>query len=128
MAGPPRDVFLHCTQYLRKTIRFDTINAGATNGIEFDFQVPAGGFIRSITIHKVTAFNAGTTNDLTIGTTGNPTGYVATGVALGGTAGVVTAVGPGRVTTDTTVVVKYAQSGTAATAGEADVVVEFVPR
>lgn len=128
MAGPPRDVFLHCTQYLRKSIRFDTINAGSTNGIEFDFQVPAGGFIRSITIHKVTAFNAGTTNDLTVGVTGTPNAYVATGTAAAGTVGVITAVGPGRVTADTTVVVRYASTGTAPTAGEADIMVEFVPR
>lgn len=128
MAGPARDTFLHNAHYLRRTVRFDQVNVGGANGVEFDFKIPGGGFITGIDVQVVTAFNAGTSNDLTVGVPGTPNAYVATGQAIAGTAGMKKIPGPGRVAADTTVVAKYAQSGAAATAGEADIVIHYVPR
>ncbi len=78
------------------------------------------------------AFNAGTTNVITIGT--NATAYnnlVAAGTITPGTLGGYNSspaiTGLVAITADTDVYATYTQTGTAATAGQADIVVEYIP-
>lgn len=115
--------------YLRKTITFEDDATEVEVG-----WIPSGALILAPAsgVHVVTAFNAGTTNVLDIGAdTGNddPDDY-ATDLALG-TAGFVAvdegATGVFRATADTKITATVALSGTAATAGEAEVVICYIP-
>jgi hypothetical protein len=109
--------------------------------------LPANSYILSIDADVTTAFNAGTTNVFTIGTTTTATEIVGSSgsnaVITAGTAGiyhVTAAAGLGvAVTGNTTyqtyqgqypqvpLYVKFAQTGTAATAGSVTVVIAYVP-
>ncbi len=75
-----------------------------------------------------TAFNAGTTNVLTLGDSTTADSLVTSANAVAGTAGykVGTGVSLGtELAADTTFYAKFTQSGTAATAGVAEFIVEF---
>ena len=76
-----------------------------------------------------TAFNAGTTNVLTVGTNaGSDNNIVAAAdvnEAATGTTSVTTGIGL-SIAADTPVYVRYTQSGTAATAGAATIVILYV--
>ena len=115
--------------YLRKTIFYTDDDVEVTVG-----WIPSGALILAPAsgVHIVTAFDAGTANVLDIGAdTGNddPDDY-ATDLALG-TAGFVAvdegATGVFRATADTKVTATPALTGTAATAGEAEVVIAYIP-
>jgi hypothetical protein len=72
----------------------------------------------------LTAFNAGTTNVLTVGNTGSGTAYLGASDVTEGTPGVYPTGGKGPFTaeaTATSLVATYTQSGTAATTGSAKV-------
>lgn len=114
--------------YARKTISY------TDNGSEIDVvTVPAGSLILkpSSGVHVTTAFNASAGNVLQVGTsdgTDDPNLY-GTSLALG-TATFVPldeAVGTYLVTVDTTISVTVELTGTAATAGSAEVVVTWIP-
>ena len=117
------------TNTLKKTINFG--DANIANGVAFDESLPMGAFIISVTVEIVTAFNAGTTNVLTIGTNGpaNYNNIVASGDVTPGTPGVTQPTrGLGRslaAAAETPVFAKYTQTGTAATQGQAVVVIEY---
>ncbi len=75
----------------------------------------------------VTAFNAVSTNVLTLGSTTTATEYLASGDITEGTPGYYpasNAVTKFRLTSDTPLYVKYTQSGTAATTGQAVMIVK----
>jgi hypothetical protein len=114
---------------MRKTVNWNDVGIGT--GVVFGPDaLPQGAFILGVWVEIVTAFNAGTTNVLTVGT--NATSYnnivnagdvneAATGVT------VVTR-GWGRSLTaaaDVDVFVMYTQTGGAATTGQAVIVIEF---
>ena len=93
--------------------------------------LPANAQIISINIDVTTAFNAGTTNTVTVGKTGSAAAYVtATSVGSAGRASVATTgvysawadVGDSDVNYAT---VTYSQTGTAATAGAARVTIVY---
>lgn len=111
------------THYFRKRIIFsDTV---VTLGV-----IPAGAIVINAGVVVTTAFNAGTTNVLDIGTSGDDDGF-ATDLALG-TIGRIAADELATSndlysTSDVTLTATYAQTGTAATAGEGFVFVEFIP-
>jgi hypothetical protein len=115
---------------LRKTITF------ADNGVPVVIGViPAGSQIVNLTsgVYVNTVFNAGTTNVLDIGTTADDDLY-ATDLALGTRAFVAldeaataTNVNAWLVTVDTTITATVALSGTAATTGSANVVIQYIP-
>jgi hypothetical protein len=123
----PRNV----TNTLRLTINYNDV--GVSTGIAFANYLPQGAFITGAFVEVVTAFNAGTTNVITVGTVaGSVADVVASGVVTGGTPGVywpasgnttmgrkVAAAG------DVQILAKYAQTGTAATTGQAVIVIEF---
>lgn len=121
----PRNV----SNTMRKTVNFNDVGIGTGVLIGPD-ALPQGAFILGVWVEIVTVFNAVTTNVLTVGT--NATSYnnivnagdvneAATGVTM------VTR-GLGRSLTaaaDTQVFVMYTQTGTAATTGQAIIVIEF---
>ena len=118
------------TQYYRITVNFN--DPGIASGVAFG-AMPKGAFIMQVSTHVVTGFNAATTNTITIGTTqANANEIVASGAITAGTPGFsnqTTAAGLGLAATnaaDVTLWVKYAQTGTAATAGQAVIILEYV--
>lgn len=130
----PRQDPRQVTNTLRRTVNFN--DAGISAGILIGPDaLPLGAFITGVFVEVVAAFNAGTTNTLTVGT--NSTSFnniVASGDLPGnGTASLGTQVtqvlrGLGRAlasAADTQVSIKYAQTGTAATTGQAVVVIEY---
>jgi len=123
-----RRVATQVSNLLKHTVNFNDPNIGS--GVAFDESLPFGAFIISVTVEIVTAFNAGTSNALTIGT--NPTNdnniVASTDVNPAATGVTQVTRGLGRSLTaagETPVFAKYAQSGTAATAGQAIVVIEY---
>lgn len=131
VTAPPPARLYHTQQtaYLRRPVAYNTPNIG-TSDIVCLGTLPAGAFIARVYVRVNTAFNAGTTNVLTVGTSsGSNADIVAAGDVDESAAGVTEVTrGVGlAVTADTPIYVKYTQSGTAASAGAADVIVEFVP-
>lgn len=114
---------LHTQQihFFRKRVNYN--DAGIAAGVLFG-TLPAGAVITSINVRVNTAFNAGTTNALNMGTTALGT-QVFTDAA---TAGARTPAVPNlSFAVDTDLFVSYAQTGGAATAGQADVVLAYAP-
>ncbi len=128
--GVARQLETQQTHYLRRDVAFNTANIAA--GVLIG-TVPAGSVISHVRVYITTAFNAATTNVLQGGTTGTGTNLFTSTDAAAGTAGPKTPAaaanqGIGLVfTQDTDLFVSYTQTGTAATAGAATIVVEFVP-
>ena len=127
MAIPARNDGSQAIAYLRAPITF----ALGYTGVKQVGTLPAGSIVlRSYVIVK-TAFNAGSTNTMKIGTVASDASF-GTAIALG-TAGVITGgtalatattVTP---TADTPVIATSVSTGTAMTAGAGEVVVEYLP-
>lgn len=124
---PARSDGSQAIAYLRAPITF----ALGYTGIKKVGTLPAGCVVlRSYVVVK-TAFNAGSTNTLKIGTVASDASF-GTGIALG-TAGVITggsALATATTVTpaaDTPVIATSVSTGTAPTAGAAEVVVEYLP-
>lgn len=126
-----RDASTQQVHFLRKRITFDGAGTNAVGaGAAFVIgRIPAGaiilGPISGVDVNTV--FNAGTNNRLNIGIAGTPAKYAATSSLL--TAGFVPmAVAAGhRVTVDTDILVTPDVTGTAATTGDVDVVIAYIP-
>jgi hypothetical protein len=130
MVGIARQLHTQQVHYIRFTVNYnDTgISSGVVKG-----TLPAGAQIIGILAKITTAFNAATTNVLTVGTTSTATQLVAA-ADVDETAVAVTQIAPSAAwgtasqpATDTDVYVKYAQTGTAATAGAATFVISYAP-
>lgn len=87
-----------------------------------------------VMVEIITAFNAATTNVLTVGTDTTATQFLGSGEISEGTAGGFYPINSGsvqaaikRIVADTDIYVKYTQSGTAATTGAANVYVLVTP-
>ena len=115
-------------QYLRATINYNDPNI--TAGVRFA-RLPANAFITQVLAYVVTAFNAGTTNPVSVGITQASANEIVAAIP-GQTAGFqpfTAAAGLGLAATaagDTDVWCKYAPTGTAATAGQIVVVIAFI--
>lgn len=114
------------------TLRFDIAwnTPGIGSGVQFPNKLPTGARLLFTHVFVKEAFNAGTTNVITVGT--NATDYnnvVAAGEAIETVIAATTIFTGGDVdiTADTAIYAKYAQTGGAATAGQAQIVVAFVP-
>lgn len=119
MAGPARQYHHQHTHYLRKRVNYNdsAIGTGVVMG-----TLPAGAMLLDISVRVSTAFNAATTNALNIGTAAGGT-QVGTDAA---TAGARKPTVPNlSFASDTDIYVQYAQTGTAATAGQADIVISY---
>ncbi len=121
MAGIPRLLHTQQVHFFRKRVNYN--DAGVATGVLFG-TLPAGAQITGLFVRVNTAFNAGTTNALNCGTTGTGT-QVFTDVATAGARS--PAIPNLSFAVDTDIFLSYAQTGVAATAGQADVVMHFVP-
>lgn len=113
---------------IKKTVNYNDV--GISTGVAFENSIPAGAQITAVIVDIVTAFNAATTNVLTVGT--NSSSYndlVAAGDVNEGTTGA-TRVDRGlggsiMRSADKTPYAMYTQSGTAATAGQAIITITY---
>lgn len=113
---------------LKKTVNFN--DPGIATGSPFDNYLPQNAFIENVLVEVVVAFNAVTTNVLTVGTVGATyNNIVAAADVNEGLAGVYQATrGLGRSLTasgDVLPYAQYTQTGTAATAGQAIIVIFY---
>src|SRR5262245_51423853 len=123
---PSQDFGYRAEQVMRRTITFADSGLIAVGGL------PTGGVILGTALAVGTAFNSGSTGTISIGysdSTGSSaaayaaaTTVTAVGVTLTHASG--SAVAP--LSRPTTVTATLAQTGTAATAGSADVIIRFV--
>lgn len=107
-----------------------TVTYGANGSTTTICTIPAGAQILFINIDVTTAFNAGTTNTISVGVAGTAAQFVAaTSVGSAGRASVATTgnyanwanVG----TSDVTIIATYNQTGTVASAGSAIITVVY---
>lgn len=129
MAGSyARIMSVNCAHVIRARCTFDT--SGIATGVEIG-EIPSGSFVGGATVWIKTAFNAATTNVLVVGTTADDDGFVTSAGAAAGTTGfkfnLTGAQSGDTLTADTKVYLKYTQTGTAATTGEAVVLVYYYP-
>ena len=129
MAAPnPRTFHTQQIHYLRKLVNFN--DAGIAAGVKMG-TLPAGAVLVSSHVHVTTAFNAGTTNVLTVGTQATLTEIINNAASIPGTAGVKLNIAPNAapflvdLAADNDVYVSYTQTGTAASAGRAVITIEF---
>jgi hypothetical protein len=113
---------------LRKTVNYNDV--GIATGLAFDQSIPQGAFITNVLVEIVTAFNAGTTNVLTAGTNAASYNNIvgAADVNEGATGVTQCTRGFGRSLTaaaDVTPYAMYTQTGGAATAGQAIILIEY---
>ena len=120
-----RDYHTSQTHYLKKVLAFNSASNGAavTVGV-----IPANSTVLRASAVVTTAFNAGTNNNIVILVAGT----AATGNLAGTSAGVKTDAGLGTAAStvtkpaaDATVTVTYNQTAMAATAGSADIILEY---
>jgi hypothetical protein len=128
VSPPTRQDPRQVTNTLKKTVNFGDV--GLSTGVAFANSLPMGAFITGVWVEIVTAFNAGTTNPLTVGTVSTAYNNIAntTDVNAGATGVYIAGRGLGRALTaaaEITPFVKYAPTGTAATTGQAVIVIEF---
>lgn len=113
---------------LKKTVNYN--DPGIATGVAFDNPLPQNAFIENVLVEVVVAFNAVTTNVLTVGTVGAAyNNIVAAADVNEAVAGVYQVTrGLGRSLTAAGDVLPYAmytQSGGAATAGQAIIVIFY---
>jgi len=121
MAGIPRLTQYQMVHCFRKRVNYN--DAGIAGGVLIG-TLPAGAQLVLQTVRVNTAFNAGTTNALNVGTTAGGT-QLFTDVATAGARS--PAIANLSFAVDTDIFVAYAQTGGAATAGQADIVIGFMP-
>ncbi len=119
------------THYLRKQINWNDANIGTADKVKVG-MLPKLAAIVGVWVEIVTPFNAGGSNAVTVGSNaGNDNNVVAAGDVAAGAAGMTQVTrGYGRGianAADTTLYALYAQSGAAATQGQAIIIVEYVP-
>lgn len=121
MPGVARILHNQQIHFFRKRVNWN--DSGIAVGVIFG-TLPAGALLVLQSVRVNTAFNAGTTNALNVGTT-------AGGAQLftdAATAGHRTpAVANLSFAVDTDLFVQYAQTGAAATAGQADIAIAYIP-
>lgn len=113
---------------LKKTVNYN--DAGISAGSAFDNYLPQNAFLSLVLVEIVTAFNAVTTNVLTVGTVGTTyNNIVAAADVNEGLAGIYEATrGLGRSLTaagDVLPYAQYTQTGTAATQGQAIILMQY---
>lgn len=125
--GTGRQLHTQQIHYFRKRVNFN--DAAIATGVIMG-TLPAGAQVVDAVTRVNTAFNAVTTNVLTAGT--NSTAFdniIGAGDVTEGTPGAyraaIATAGAGVYAVDTDVYVKYTQTGTAATTGQADITIAF---
>lgn len=127
LSGTARNLGIQAVHYFRKTVNFDDIDIGT--GVKLG-TIPANARIIDCMLVVETVFNAGTTNVLTVGTSGGSNADVAgSSDVTEGTVGAYRSTAGSKLTfsADTDINVMYTQTGTAATTGKATVMVAYCP-
>lgn len=129
---PPRQDPRQVVNSLKRTLNFNDVDIAKA---AFDNSLPQGAFVIHVMCEIVTAFNAGTTNPITVGTNGPATynNMLASGDITGATPGVYWIVASGTAKLgrafaaagDVAVFATYIPTGTAATTGQAVIVVVY---
>lgn len=113
------------THYLRGAVAYNTVASGETVSLG---TIPSGAVITSVDVLVETAFNAGTTNVLIVGNASDDDAYLAAGDVDETATGLTRYSTKGaKVSADTEILAEYTQSGTAASAGAATIIVHYVP-
>lgn len=120
-----RELDFQAVHYLRKSISY---SAGASAVVTVGV-LPAGALVIGGGVHVSTVFNAGTNNNIDVGTAADPDGF-ATALAMT-SAGLkafdeLATSDDLLMTTDTTITATLGLTGTAASAGVCQVVVQYV--
>lgn len=113
---------------LKKRFQFNTANI--TTGVAFDNSLPMGAVITTVLVEIITAFNAGTTNVLTVGTNSSTYNNLVAAADVNEAAAATTRVERGiggsiLRAAELVPYVMYTQTGTAATTGDAEVTITF---
>ena len=113
---------------LKKTVNFN--DPGISAGVAFDNYLPQNAFIENVLVEVVVVFNAATTNVLTVGTVGPSYNNIVAAADINEGVTGVTQVprALGRSLTASADVLPYAmytQTGTAATTGQAIIVIFY---
>ena len=113
-------------------IQINYNDPGISTGIPFANYLPQGAFITEIISEVITAFNAATTNPISVGTVGPAyTNIVLATDITSGTPGVYLSTGAGArgrsltAAGDVLPYVKYAPTGTAPTTGKAIIIIKY---
>jgi hypothetical protein len=114
--------------YLRFTVNYNDSGIAAGNTKQW---LPAGAIITDTSVYVGTGFNAGTTNVLTVGLGASVNTIVASGQVTPGSTGLTNSIVPtgnalGPLASDLQVNVTYTQTGTAASAGQAIVMIKYI--
>lgn len=136
----PRVLQTQSTVHFRKVVNFN--DANITTGVKFG-AIPQNAYITSVRCYVTTAFNAGTTNPIAIGTTAAGSDVLAGGVTAGtncvtgstGNNNMTLAPGLGLSVTSGAATgsqggfdlfIRYNPTGTAATAGKATFIIDYI--
>ena len=119
--GTARILHHQQVHYFRKRVNYN--DTGIAAGV-FVGTLPAGAMLLQLAVRVNTAFNAGTTNALNVGTTAGGTQIFTDAATAGARFPTVPNL---SFATDTDFYVAYAQTGTAASAGQADIVISYAP-
>lgn len=115
--------------FIGRDITFSTTGIGTADTVKIG-RVPAGSRLGPAQVHVVTAFNAATTNVLTVGSNASSNNNIVAAAEVDeGVAGT-TIVATGSAlafASDTDIFVRYTQSGTAATTGAATILIPYFP-
>lgn len=112
-----------CQMFHAGTVSFDTKNI--SSGVVL-CEVPKGMIVTRAIAKVTTAFNAATTNVLTIGKKANKNEILDTADITEGTVGTYQKNVFVEMNSETEIYAKFTQTGTAATAGKADIYLEVV--
>ncbi len=115
--------------FIGKDITYATVGIGTADTVKVG-RVPAGSRLMPTQVHVVTAFNAVTTNVVTVGTSSGSDADIVGAGELNELATGCTIVATGcalAFANDTDIYVKYTQTGTAATAGAATILIPYIP-
>jgi hypothetical protein len=124
----PRQNVTHQVNYFRASIAFNTLNVGTAGMVPLG-TLPAGAIATHALVKVTEAFNAATTNVITVGTAADDDAVLIGAdfdETVVGTTVTFAAAGY-SVTVATPLFIKYAQTGTAATTGAVTVILFFVP-
>jgi hypothetical protein len=128
VAPPARNDPRQVANTLVKTVNYN--DAGISTGVAFDNSLPVAARIISVTVEIITAFNAGTTNVLTTGTNSTTYNNIVAAADVNEAAIATTRVDRGlggsiARAAEIAVYAVYMQTGTAATAGKAEIVIVY---
>lgn len=122
-----RQYHMSVVHFLRKTVAYNTTGIGSSDTVKVGI-LPAGASLHPVKVRVTAAFNAATTNVLTVGTSSGSDADIVNAADVNEGATGATFVTRGCDLTfaaDTTIYVKYTQTGTAATAGAATIEIPY---